>query len=205
MYTREQDELFDVYNLLFVLWGCPGQISDPSSQPLLGGSSRSFAPRCTASAAPAMGPGCGDPRRGNVDGNPFLTDGADDEYGPSNARMSSLSSTGTAGGAPKIGTWMLVGLIYYSVSGGPLGMEVAVQAGGPLLALVGFLVMPLVWSLPEAAMTAELCVAFPEAAGFAAWTNAAFGPFWSFQCSMMSYFSGVLDNAGISTQLKRAR
>lgn len=41
-------------------------------------------------------------------------------------------------------------------------MEVAVRAGGPLLALIGFTIMPLVWSLPEAAMTTELSVAFPE-------------------------------------------
>lgn len=62
----------------------------------------------------------------------------------------------------KISTWMLVGLIYYTVSGGPLGMEVAVRAGGPLLALLGFVFTPFIWSLPEAAMTAELSVAFPE-------------------------------------------
>ena len=55
-----------------------------------------------------------------------------------------------------------MGLIYYSVSGGPLGMEGAVRAGGPALALLGFLVFPLIWSLPEAAMTAELSVAYPE-------------------------------------------
>ena len=90
---------------------------------------------------------------------------------------------------------MLVGLVYFSVSGGPLGMEVAVRAGGPFLALLGFIVMPLIWSLPEAAMTAELCIEYPEAAGYAAWTNAAFSPFVSFMCSMMSYYSGVLDNA----------
>ena len=57
---------------------------------------------------------------------------------------------------------MLVGLTYYSVSGGPLGTEEAVKAGGAALALLGFLVMPLVWSLPEALMTAELSIAFPE-------------------------------------------
>ena len=95
----------------------------------------------------------------------------------------------------KVGLWMLVGLIFYSVSGGPLGSEVAVRSGGPALALLGFLVMPLVWSAPEAIMTAELSVAYPEAAGFSAWTNAAFGPFWSFLCSVLSWVSGVLDNA----------
>lgn len=139
------------------------------------------------------------PSNVDIDGDPFLTGEA--EEGTHVLRTernlsSSAKPVGVAKGGPKVGTWMLVGLIYYSVSGGPLGMEVAVRAGGPMLALLGFLVMPLVWSVPEAAMTAELSIAYPEAAGFAAWTNAAFGPFWSFQCSMMSYFSGVLDNAG---------
>jgi len=67
-----------------------------------------------------------------------------------------------AGGEKKIGVWMLVGLVYFSVSGGPLGIEVAVKAGGPLLALLGFIIMPLIWSSTEAAMTAELSVAYPE-------------------------------------------
>jgi hypothetical protein len=62
----------------------------------------------------------------------------------------------------KIGTWMMVGLIFFSVSGGPVGMEVSVKAGGPFLAILGFTVMPFIWSLPEAAMTAELSIAYPE-------------------------------------------
>ena len=35
---------------------------------------------------------------------------------------------GHSKGSTKIGMWMLVGLIYYSVSGGPLGMEVSPPA-----------------------------------------------------------------------------
>ena len=35
----------------------------------------------------------------------------------------------------------------------------------------------------------------PAAAGFSAWTNAAYGPFVSFMCSFMSWLSGVTDNA----------
>jgi hypothetical protein len=62
----------------------------------------------------------------------------------------------------KIGTWMMVALIFFSVSGGPVGMEVAVKSGGPLLAIIGFILVPLIWSVPEAAMTAELSIAYPE-------------------------------------------
>lgn len=75
---------------------------------------------------------------------------------------SNFSSQSSQTKVGKIGVWMLVGLIFYSVSGGPLGSEIAVKAAGPAIALFGFLVMPLVWSLPEAAMTAELSIAYPE-------------------------------------------
>lgn len=50
----------------------------------------------------------------------------------------------------------LVFLIFYEVSGGPFGVEDAVGAAGPLLALVGFLVFPFIWSVPEALITAEM-------------------------------------------------
>lgn len=38
----------------------------------------------------------------------------------------------------------------------------AVSAAGPLLTILGFLVFPLLWSVPEALITAELATAFPE-------------------------------------------
>lgn len=100
-----------------------------------------------------------------------------------------------AGHVRTIGVVPLTALVFFTVSGGPLGSELAVQAGGAGLALLGFAVMPLVWSVPEAGMTAELCSAYPEAAGFSAWVNAAYGPFWSFIDSWFSWLSGVIDNA----------
>lgn len=65
----------------------------------------------------------------------------------------------------------LVLLIFYGVSGGPFGVEPVVAAGGPLLALLGFLFLPLVWSIPEAMVTAELSTTFPEASGCVAWVR----------------------------------
>jgi hypothetical protein len=57
----------------------------------------------------------------------------------------------------------------------------AVAAGGPLLVILGFILFPLIWSIPEALITAELATAFPENSGYVAWVTAAFGPFWGFQ------------------------
>lgn len=66
-----------------------------------------------------------------------------------------------------LGVLYLIPIIYYEVSGGPFGVEGTVGAGGPLLAILGFLVFPLVWSMPEALLTAELACAFPENSGCA--------------------------------------
>lgn len=89
----------------------------------------------------------------------------------------------------------LVFLIFYEVSGGPFGVEDSVKAGGPLLALAGFLVFPLLWSIPECLVTAELGTMFPENGGYVVWISAAFGPFWGFQQGWWKWLSGVIDNA----------
>ncbi len=89
----------------------------------------------------------------------------------------------------------LVALIFYDVSGGPFGVEDAVSSAGALLTIVGFIVLPLCWSVPEALITAELCTAFPENSGFVAWVTAAFGPRWGFLEGFFKWLSGVTDNA----------
>lgn len=68
-------------------------------------------------------------------------------------------------------------------------VQEAVSDGGPLLAILGFLILPLVWSVPEAMVTAELATAFPENSGYVAWVTAAFGPFWGFQVRSMNSIS----------------
>ena len=65
----------------------------------------------------------------------------------------------------KLGVISLAVLVFYNVSGGPFGIETAVRAGGNLYAILGFLIMPFVWSLQEALMTAELGSTFVEASG----------------------------------------
>ncbi|VAI28017.1 unnamed protein product [Triticum turgidum subsp. durum] len=90
----------------------------------------------------------------------------------------------------------LVALIFYDVSGGPFGIEDSVRAGGgALLPLLGFLILPVLWSLPEALITAELASAFPTNAGYVAWVSAAFGPTVAFLVGFSKWASGTLDNA----------
>jgi len=82
-------------------------------------------------------------------------------------------------------------LIFYSVSGGPFGIETTVRAGGNFYALLGFLVMPLVWSLQEALMTAELGTAFPEASGGVAWVEEAFGHGAGWMSGYLNWVAGA--------------
>lgn len=97
---------------------------------------------------------------------------------------------------PKLTLLPLIALIFYEVSGGPFGVEDSVRAGGgPLLSLLGFLIFPLIWSVPEALVTAELATSFPENGGYVIWISSAFGPFWGFQEGFWKWFSGVMDNA----------
>lgn len=97
---------------------------------------------------------------------------------------------------PKLTLLPLIALIFYEVSGGPFGVEDSVKAGGgPLLSLLGFLIFPLFWSIPEALVTAELATCFPENGGYVIWISSAFGPFWGFQEGFLKWFSGVMDNA----------
>jgi amino acid transporter len=56
-------------------------------------------------------------------------------------------------------------MVFYKVSGGPFGCEPTVKAAGPFLALLGFTIVPLFVSIPEALVTAELGSAYPEPSG----------------------------------------
>ncbi|GER56225.1 amino acid permease family protein [Striga asiatica] len=95
----------------------------------------------------------------------------------------------------KIPLLPLVFIIFYEVSGGPFGVEDTVNAAGPLLALIGFLIFPLIWSVPEALITAEMGTMFPENGGYVVWVSSALGPFWGFQQGWMKWLGGVIDNA----------
>ncbi|GLD97932.1 hypothetical protein PINS_up006629 [Pythium insidiosum] len=89
----------------------------------------------------------------------------------------------------------VVAITFMCGSGGPLGSESIVAEGGPLVALLGFLLYPLVVTVPYAAVITELCAAFPEDGGFTIWVMNAFGPFWSIQVGYWSWVAGVMSLA----------
>ncbi|KAJ3673395.1 hypothetical protein LUZ60_006769 [Juncus effusus] len=89
----------------------------------------------------------------------------------------------------------LIFIIFFEVAGGPYGAEPAVSSAGPLFALIGFLVFPFIWSMPESLVTAELASALPGNGGFVIWAERAFGPFFGSLMGTWKYLSGIINSA----------
>uniref|UniRef100_A0A2P2PRG2 Putative polyamine transporter At3g13620 n=1 Tax=Rhizophora mucronata TaxID=61149 RepID=A0A2P2PRG2_RHIMU len=89
----------------------------------------------------------------------------------------------------------LIFIIYFEVAGGPYGEEPAVKAAGPFYALLGFLIFPFIWSVPEALITAELSTSYPGNGGFVIWADRAFGPFFGSLLGSWKFLSGVVNLA----------
>jgi hypothetical protein len=65
----------------------------------------------------------------------------------------------------KLSTITLAVMVFYKVSGGPFGCEPTIKAAGAFYAIIGFIVFPILWCIPEALITAELGSAYPEPSG----------------------------------------
>ena len=96
---------------------------------------------------------------------------------------------------PALKLWPLAVLVFYNVSGGPFGIEPSIRAGGNFYAILGFLLFPLVWSVPEALVTAELGSAFQDPSAGVAWVEEAFGESMGSMCGYLGWVSGATDNA----------
>ena len=89
----------------------------------------------------------------------------------------------------------LIAVTFFCVAGGAFGLEDAVGAAGPQIVLLGIVILPWLWSLPTALMTAELSTAMPEDGGYVVWVEKAFGRFWGFQEGWLSWLCSFADNA----------
>ncbi len=94
-----------------------------------------------------------------------------------------------------LGTLSLVAILYFTVSGGPFTTEGLVHAVGPGLALLLLVLVPIVWSVPEALIVGELASMLPEEGGYYRWVERAFGPFWAFQNGWLTWMYSLVDMA----------
>lgn len=87
----------------------------------------------------------------------------------------------------------LIPIIYFSVSGGPYGLEEIVKVVGPFHGLLFIILIPLVWSIPEALIVGELSSNYPLQGGYYKWVQRALGNFWGFLEGWWSIIYSLID------------
>jgi len=80
----------------------------------------------------------------------------------------------------KIRIIQLVALIFFTVSGGPYGLEPLLGSVGEHAALLLMVVTPLLWDVPAILTVLELNSMMPVNGGYYQWVRRALGPFWGF-------------------------
>jgi amino acid transporter len=94
----------------------------------------------------------------------------------------------------RVGFAGLLALLFASLSSGAGGIEEVVAASGPGMALWLFLLLPMVWGLPNVLINAELSSALPVEGGYYRWCRRALGPFWGFLAGWWTWIGSVFDN-----------
>ncbi|MBC7790406.1 MAG: APC family permease [Anaerolineae bacterium] len=92
-------------------------------------------------------------------------------------------------------TLPLVFVMYFNISGGAFTTEGLVAEVGPGMALLILAIIPLLWSLPETLIVAELASMLPVEGGYYRWVGRAFGPFWAFQNGWLTWLYSLVDMA----------
>ena len=87
----------------------------------------------------------------------------------------------------------LVGIIYFTVSGGAFGIEPLVGYAGPGLALLLIILTPIFFSLPNLLIVRELQTMMPAQGAYYHWVKRAFGPFTGFLAGWNNWVVSWLD------------
>ncbi len=95
----------------------------------------------------------------------------------------------------KLGLSAIIGIIFFSVSGGPYGLEDVVGSSGAGMAILLILLTPIIYSLPIALMVAELATLMPVQGGYYQWVKEGLGPFWGFQAGWWAWVASWFDLA----------
>jgi amino acid transporter len=89
----------------------------------------------------------------------------------------------------------LTAIIFFTVSGGPYGLEPLLNNVAPGLALALIILMPLLWSVPVMLMVLELTSMMPEEGGYYRWVQEALGRRWGFYEGWWSWLYTMVDLA----------
>ncbi len=85
--------------------------------------------------------------------------------------------------------------MFFTVSGGPFGLEGLVGGVGPGIALLLLVLTPLVYSVPETLLIGELASMMPAEGGYYQWVKRAFGHFTGFVNGWLSWMYSLVDMA----------
>jgi len=94
-----------------------------------------------------------------------------------------------------ISPFALFATMFVVLCGGPFGMEEIVPLAGPGMFALVLVVLPVIWAVPSALISAELISELPLQGGLYQWFRAGLGPFWSFVFTYLEWLSWVLDAA----------
>jgi amino acid transporter len=89
----------------------------------------------------------------------------------------------------------IVSIIFFTVSGGPYGLEDVVGGSGPGMAVLLIVLTPLIWSVPISLMCAELATAMPSQGGYYVWSKRALGPAGAFCQGWWAWLTTWVDMA----------
>jgi amino acid transporter len=139
-------------------------------------------------------------RYGSYDAIPVLIPNEAENLSP--ASVGSSSDAAAAAGAIPVTilhkrrvTALHIGVVaFFAVASGPIGIEDAIGAAGPVYTLITLVVVSLAWALPQGYMSIELSTMFPENGGYIMWVRSAFGDFVGFfnaYCNMWCNFFDV--------------
>lgn len=93
----------------------------------------------------------------------------------------------------KASLFILLPIIFFSVSGGPYGLEEIVSSVGPLYTLLLILILPIIWTIPETMIVAELSSSYPVQGGYYRWVEMSLGKFWGFMEGWWSILYTIID------------
>src|SRR5437016_8129323 len=85
--------------------------------------------------------------------------------------------------------------MFFTVSGGPFGLEGLVGSVGPGVGLLLLVATPLIYSIPETLLIGELASMLPVEGGYYQWVKRAFGRFWGLWNGWLSCTYSLLDMA----------
>ena len=85
--------------------------------------------------------------------------------------------------------------MFFTVSGGPFGLEGLVGDVGPGVALLLLVATPLLYSVPETLLVGEIASMLPVEGGYYQWVKRAFGRGWGFWNGWLSWVYSLIDMA----------